>query len=297
MAQHDYDVANADGATVRADLNSLFEAIATQNSGATAPGTTFAFMYWFDTANSLLKQRNSANNAWVTVASLSGTTWTPYYQGAALGSASTRTAGTAAGNVPVLDGSARMPAVDGSQLTNLTVSGWQFVEKVTASGGASIVLGEGNLVADYDYMICARNVKNSGDQTPGQLVLQYGTGGTPTYQTSGYVHQSDYAISTTTGASSGLSTSGIPISSMSNLGGASAGETWDAEIVVSLPAANAIHRAKIEQWGSSETGAAGKSDTRGWRTTAEVVTGLRIIGSGITFDSGDFYLLRRKMAA
>lgn len=85
MSQHDYDIANADGATVRADLNSLFEAIATRNSGSTAPSTTFAYQPWFDTANNLLKMRNGANNAWVTVASLVGTTWIPYRSGSALG--------------------------------------------------------------------------------------------------------------------------------------------------------------------------------------------------------------------
>jgi hypothetical protein len=71
MAQHDYDIANADGATVRADLNSVLEAVATLNSGATAPSTTFANMWWADTANTILKRRNAANNAWISVMSLS----------------------------------------------------------------------------------------------------------------------------------------------------------------------------------------------------------------------------------
>lgn len=39
-----------------------------------------------------------------------------------LGTAAVANTGTAAGNVPVLDGSARLPAVDGSQLTNLPSS-------------------------------------------------------------------------------------------------------------------------------------------------------------------------------
>ena len=85
MTQHDYDIANADGATVRADLNSLFDAIASQNSGAAAPTTTFAFMVWMDTANDLLKVRDSSNTSWVTIASLSGTTWVAYSNGAVVG--------------------------------------------------------------------------------------------------------------------------------------------------------------------------------------------------------------------
>jgi len=67
MSQHDLDIANADGATVRADVNAAFDAIATRHSGATAPTTTFANMPWYDTATSLMKRRNAANTAWVTV--------------------------------------------------------------------------------------------------------------------------------------------------------------------------------------------------------------------------------------
>lgn len=83
MSQNDMVIANADGATVRADLSAALQALVGQNSGATAPSTTYPFMFWFDTANSLLKIRNSADSAWVTVASLSGTTWKPYHNGSA----------------------------------------------------------------------------------------------------------------------------------------------------------------------------------------------------------------------
>lgn len=75
MAQHDNVIDNADGATVRADLNSLFEAIATLQSGSSAPSPTFAYMFWADTANTLLKQRNGANNAWITIGTLDATAW------------------------------------------------------------------------------------------------------------------------------------------------------------------------------------------------------------------------------
>jgi hypothetical protein len=70
MSQHDYDIANNDGATVRADLNALAEAIASLNAGTTAPSVTFAFMWWADTTTGLLKIRNSANTDWITVGTL-----------------------------------------------------------------------------------------------------------------------------------------------------------------------------------------------------------------------------------
>jgi hypothetical protein len=57
-------VDNAVGATVRADINSALLALVGNNSGATAPATTYAYMLWYDTANTILKQRNSTNTAW-----------------------------------------------------------------------------------------------------------------------------------------------------------------------------------------------------------------------------------------
>ena len=66
MAQHDYNIQNQSGADFRADLNNALSAIATVNSGATEPSTTFAHQLWVDTANSVLKIRNAADNAWYT---------------------------------------------------------------------------------------------------------------------------------------------------------------------------------------------------------------------------------------
>lgn len=68
MAQHDYSIANQDGASFRGDLNAVLSAIATLNSGASEPTTMYADMLWFDTTTGLLKKRNSANTAWLTLA-------------------------------------------------------------------------------------------------------------------------------------------------------------------------------------------------------------------------------------
>jgi hypothetical protein len=68
--QHDMDVANGSGATVRGDINDALEALATFSSGATAPATTYAYQPWADTTNGLLKQRNAANTNWVVRGSL-----------------------------------------------------------------------------------------------------------------------------------------------------------------------------------------------------------------------------------
>lgn len=70
MSQHDMNLANAAGATFRSDLNNALGALVTLSSGATAPSTTFASMLWYDTADDLLKMRNEANDAWITLLKL-----------------------------------------------------------------------------------------------------------------------------------------------------------------------------------------------------------------------------------
>ena len=67
MAQHDFNIANQIGSAFRADLNNALSAIATTSSGSSEPSTTFAHQLWVDTGNNLLKIRNAANNAWITI--------------------------------------------------------------------------------------------------------------------------------------------------------------------------------------------------------------------------------------
>ena len=75
MAQHDYIIANQSGAAFRSDLNNGLAAIVSQNSGAAQPSTTYAYQWWADTTTGLLKIRNAANNAWITLFQLDGE-WT-----------------------------------------------------------------------------------------------------------------------------------------------------------------------------------------------------------------------------
>lgn len=70
MAQHDYIIDNATGASVRADLNNALAAIVSLNSGASAPTVTYAYQPWADVATGLLKLRNASNTGWITVGTL-----------------------------------------------------------------------------------------------------------------------------------------------------------------------------------------------------------------------------------
>ena len=70
MAQGDINIANQGFPAFRADLNNQLEALVTNSSGATAPTTPFPHQWWLDTSTTpnTLKQRNAANDAWISVA-------------------------------------------------------------------------------------------------------------------------------------------------------------------------------------------------------------------------------------
>ena len=72
MSQADYIVSNGTGAAVRSDLNNQLAAIVSNNSGSTEPATMYAYQWWADTTAGLLKLRNGANNAWITIRQLDG---------------------------------------------------------------------------------------------------------------------------------------------------------------------------------------------------------------------------------
>jgi len=67
MSQHDYVIDNGSGAAVRTDINNALQALASLNAGASEPATTYAYMFWADTVNSLLKMRNGSNTGWVSL--------------------------------------------------------------------------------------------------------------------------------------------------------------------------------------------------------------------------------------
>ena len=67
MAQLDFVIDNGTGAAVRADINNVLQALASNNSNSGALTTNFAFQWHVDTSDGNLKIRNAANNGYVTV--------------------------------------------------------------------------------------------------------------------------------------------------------------------------------------------------------------------------------------
>ena len=73
MSQNDFVIDNGTGLAVRQDIESAFQALASNNSGSSTPSTTYAYQFWADTSAGTLKIRNSANNAWIELLQLDGT--------------------------------------------------------------------------------------------------------------------------------------------------------------------------------------------------------------------------------
>ena len=74
MARHSYNIANATGAQVRADLNNALAAIQSVNSGSGAPSSTVAYQYFIDDSATpaLIKQRNAADNGNILLGEVGG---------------------------------------------------------------------------------------------------------------------------------------------------------------------------------------------------------------------------------
>lgn len=112
MSQNDFVVANQAFPATRSDLNSALQALASLSSGASAPPTTYPYMWWADTANTLLKMRNAADSAWITIGTLDATNLgllslaggsltgaINFVKGSDIASATTTDIGAATGNV------------------------------------------------------------------------------------------------------------------------------------------------------------------------------------------------------
>ena len=178
MAQAtDYVIVNANGAPVRADMNTVLAAIASMNSGASEPTNPQPYMPWGDTANNLIKIRNPANSAWVTIASLSGTLWVPYRDGSPLGTAAIRNTGTTPGTLALLGASAVFDPIVLPTMVGATggADGTKGTVPAPAAGDQNKVLtGGGTWVARLSGL--ANNYFARFPVDDGTLVLMSGVG-------------------------------------------------------------------------------------------------------------------------
>ena len=129
---HDFDIGNAVGSTFRADLNTCLGDIQSSNSGSSAPSTTVAYKIWADTANNLLKIRNSANNGWLTLGDLTdannlglATKASPTFSGTVTSSGDIVMSGTGSLQIPAGTTAQRPTGATGDIRFNSTTAGFE----------------------------------------------------------------------------------------------------------------------------------------------------------------------------
>jgi hypothetical protein len=188
-------IPNGSGSAVRADLNDAMLALFSQNSSATSPPETVAYMTWADTTTGLLKIRNAANNAWVTVGTLASAnlglatlvsptfTGTPAAPTATAGTNTTQLATTAfvlANAVDVagdtMTGNLTVPSLNGGQLAgmrNEIINGAMAVDQRNA-GAAQTFTAAAALAYSVDrwYGYCT-GANVTGQQVAGATAGQF----------------------------------------------------------------------------------------------------------------------------
>ena len=213
MAQAtDYSLANQSGANFRSELNTILAAIVSQNSGSTAPATTYAYQWWIDSGVSpaLLKIRNAANDAWITVGDVTAANLGLLTSASAASTYLALAGGTVTGNLEI--GTAGSLTFEGSTANafettlavtdptadrtitlpdaSLTVAGRDVVQSFSAAQRGSVVaLTDGatitpDFAAANNYSVTLsgnRTLANPTNITAGQsgviVISQDGTGG------------------------------------------------------------------------------------------------------------------------
>ena len=70
MSQNTVVIVDGTGLEVLGYMNDALDTLITNNSGSAEPSTKYAYMLWADTTTGLLKIRNAANSAWITIGAL-----------------------------------------------------------------------------------------------------------------------------------------------------------------------------------------------------------------------------------
>jgi len=146
MATHDYDIANQSGANFRTDLNNCLDAIVSNNSNASAPSTTFAYMLWVDTNNNVIKLRNSANNSWITLPLSTQASNTVDINGGAIDGTPIGANSTSTGAFTTLNASGVVTANAGVVVDNITIDG----QEIDVSSGSLTLDIASDFIVDVD---------------------------------------------------------------------------------------------------------------------------------------------------
>lgn len=181
MAQHDYILANQSGLSFRSDLNNALAAIVSLNSGAAEPSTTYAYQLWGDITAGLLKQRNAANSAWVTIGTLGSANWglttaaSPSFTGTATFAGSADFTGTGYIDIPAGTTAQRPGSASSGMIRFNTTLGqyegyngtaWSSIGGGATGGGSDAVFLENGQTVTTNYTLSTgKNAVSAGPVT------------------------------------------------------------------------------------------------------------------------------------
>ena len=175
MAQDALSVANGTGVAVRQAINTAMQASATNQSGSSAPSTTYPFQFFADTNTNTLKLRNAANNAYINVSGVGQI-------GAANLGLLPLTGGTISGNLIVsgnLTVNGSTTTVDTTTLTvedkNIEIGKVASPSDTTADGGGLTLLGATNKTFNWVDSTDSWTSSENIDLASGKVLKANGT--------------------------------------------------------------------------------------------------------------------------
>jgi len=168
---------------------------------------------------------------------------------------------------------------------------WAFVEKQTASTSATVTFSH-TIEAAYDYEIVGVNILPDADITEADnIVLQLGTGGGPTFVTSGYVNQGVAASGTSEEWKNNLETVGL-MCTCHGIGGVAATELISPRWYLYHPGDSVSTGCQASLVYRNISDVAGMGFNHG-SSAAATHTAMRIETIGSNTFTGDFLLYRR----
>lgn len=269
MAQHDYNIANQTAPNFRTDLNNVLDAIASTNSGTSAPSTTHANQLWYDTTNNILKMRNEGDTVWINLMTLdqSGNLSYP-----------TNIASQAEAEAGTNTSKMMTPERVSQAISALGSSGWTSAGAQATTSGDTVTFS--SLPAGIQQIrVLFQGVSATTSNTSLFIHLGYSGG----FEVSGYSSISAYI----SGVTSATSTTGFIIRTTDSAANAATG-IYDLCLIDGTTQWVGSHSMRINISSGSEMAVSGG----GSKTLTGELTQLRVQQSG-TFDAGKVNILYR----
>ena len=280
MSQNDFVIANQTTPLFRADLNSALQALTSNSSGSTAPTTTYANMFWYDTAANILKVRSEADDAWINVAYVdqSANAWrvlddtqvvnTSGTQTGLLGDQSTATWEVGSSTTESLVSPVKVKAAI-EALIPAPTNTFSFISRTVISGSPSTVELTFDETLFDEVIIVLQNVEFNTDAR--SLYMRTTSNGGSTYDAGA----TDYIL-----YDGGLETSAAQIN-IESLGTAGGEDVWSGEIRIfgpGLSGKRTIMSIDGSGWTQGDTFV--RVSNGATRDVAGIVNGVRFLLSG-----------------